>query len=316
MPNGYEYKTNRAPFLRSGDTTRVIMLDVCVALAFPAAFACYCYGLGVLYRLLFSAAVCYLADVLCTVLAGRKAGIGDFSPMVTGFILTMMLPATISYTVLAVGCLFAILVAKQPFGGIGNNIFNPAAAGMAFVTVIWSDKLFWYPMPFGVEGMARNLSYVLKFGGVPSVSMSDILVGNYCAPIGTANLLILIGCFLFLALQRTVSGRITLSYLLTVAVISCLFPRVNCTAWESVVYEMTSGYLFFAAVFMVTDPVTAPKHDLSKILYGVTAGVLTMVFRHMGGYEQTVCFALLLTNALSHSFDRLTLYFMARGLKS
>lgn len=317
MPgNELNYKANRAPFLRSGDTTRGIMLDVIVALMFPLAFSCYFYGLKAVFRVLFAGGVCLAADFFTAALAGRKTLSSDMSSLVTGFILTMLLPADVSFVVLLAGCLFAILVAKAPFGGIGNNIFNPAAAGMAFITVVCSDSIFWYPQPFSDGTLTRSLSYVLKFGGVPSVSLTDIAVGNYCGPVGATNILILIGCFVFLCLKRTVSARISLSYIATVGIIALLFPRISCTPLESVVYELTSGYIAFAAVFMITDPVTAPKHGLSKTLYGITVGILSMLFRHFGGYEQGVCFAILLSNALAHSFDRLTLYLKARRLSA
>lgn len=311
----HNYKASRAPFLRSGDTTKNIMIDMLAALSFPLAFACYLYGLQVILRVLFAGFCCYFADLAATLLSGRKSVSAGFSSFVTGAILALLLPANVSYGILLSGSLFAILVAKEPFGGIGNNIFNPAAAGLAFVTVVYSDSIFWYPQPFTAdETLTRSLSYVLKFGGIPSVSTTDMLIGNFCGPMGATNTIIIVCCFVFLALRRTVSARITLTYVATVGVIALLLPRVSCTPLESVVYELGSGYVIFAAVFMLTDPVTAPKHSFSKHLYAVTAGILTMVFRHLGGYEQGVCFAILLVNALSHSFDRITLYLKAKGV--
>ena len=311
----YNYKASRAPFLRSGDTTKNIMIDMLVALCFPVAFACYLYGIQVVWRVLFAGFCCYFADLAATLLSRRKSVSAGFSSFVTGTILALLLPANVSFTILLAGSLFAIFVAKEPFGGIGNNIFNPAAVGLAFVTVVYSDSIFWYPQPFvAEETLTRSLSYVLKFGGIPSVSTTDMLIGNFCGPMGATNIIIIVCCFVFLALRRTVSARITLTYIMTVAVIALILPRVSCTPLESVAYELGSGYIVFAAVFMLTDPVTAPKHNLSKHLYAITAGILTMMFRHLGGYEQGVCFAIILVNALSHSFDRITLYLKSKGV--
>lgn len=311
----HNYKASRAPFLRSGDTTKNIMMDMLVALCFPVAFACYLYGVQVIWRVLFAGFCCYFADLAGSLLSRKKSDSAGMSSFVTGAILALLLPANVDFRILLAGSLFAIIVAKETFGGIGNNIFNPAAVGIAFVTVVYSDRIFWYPQPFmAEEALTRSLSYVLKFGGIPSASATDMLIGNVCGPMGATNTIIITCCFVFLALRRTVSARISLTYIATVAVIAMIFPRVSCTPLESVAYELGSGYIVFAAVFMLTDPVTAPKHNLSKHLYAVTAGVLTMIFRHLGGYEQGVCFAILLVNALSHSFDRLTLYLKSRRL--
>ena len=311
----YNYKASRAPFLRSGDTTKHIMIEMIVALCFPLAFACYLYGIQALWRVLFAGFCCYIADLVATLLSRRKSASAGFSSFVTGAILALLLPANVSFGILLAGSFFAVIVAKEPFGGIGNNIFNPAAVGLAFITVIYSDSIFWYPQPFAAEEtLTRSLSYVLKFGGIPSVSTTDMIVGNFCGPMGATNIIIIVCCFIFLTLRRTISGRITLTYVATVALIALVLPRVTCTPLESVVYELGSGYVMFAAVFMLTDPVTAPKHNFSKHLYAITAGILTMVFRHLGGYEQGVCFAIILVNALSHSFDRITLFLKSKGV--
>jgi len=311
----HNYKASRAPFLRSDDTTKSIMTDMLVALCFPVAFACYLYGVQVIWRVLFAGFCCYFADLAATLLSRKKSISAGMSSFVTGAILALLLPANVDFKILLSGCAFAIIVAKETFGGIGNNIFNPAAAGLAFVTVVYSDQIFWYPQPFAAEeALTRSLSYVLKFGGIPSASATDMFIGNVCGPMGATNTIIIACCFVFLALRRTVSARISITYVITVSVIALIFPRVSCTPLESIAYELGSGYIVFAAVFMLTDPVTATKHSFSKHLYAITAGVLTMIFRHLGGYEQGVCFAILLVNALSHSFDRLTLYLKARRL--
>ena len=312
----HNYKASRAPFLRSDDTTKNIMIEMLVALCFPIAFACYLYGVqAVIWRVLFAGCCCYFADLVATLISRRKSTSAGFSSFVTGAILALLLPANVDFSILLAGSLFAIIVVKETFGGIGNNIFNPAAAGLAFVTVVYADKIFWYPQPFAAEEtLMRSLSYVLKFGGIPAVSTTDMIIGNFCGPMGATNTIIIVCCFVFLVLRRTISARIPITYIATIAIIALVFPRANCTSFESVIYELGSGYVMFAAVFMLTDPVTAPKHRFSKHLYAITAGILTMVFRHLGGYEQGVCFAILLMNALSHSFDRLTLYLKARGL--
>ncbi len=307
------YRANRAPFIRDYDTTRGTMRDIIFALLFPLAMTVYYYGMKVVVTALIASAFTYVIDIIFAVFVRRNVDPWDFSPIVTALIVTLLLPANVSIVIVLLGCAFAIAVAKYPFGGLGNNIFNPAACAMAVLTVGYSSEIFLYPAPLDSTGaLAQSISGVLKFGGVPSVDFMELVVGNFRGPAGATCILLIIACLVFLRARKTVELEISLSIILTVAVIAFLFPRTQSGRLDSVIYELASGYLIFAAVFMFTDPVTAPKHRIAKILYGVCGGALSMIFRYAGGYEQAVCFAILIDNALSYSFDRIAISIKAK----
>ncbi len=302
------YRANRAPFLRDIVTTRGTMRDIIFALLFPLAMAVYYYGFRVLATAIIASLFSYIIDVIFAVYVRRELDPWDFSPIVTALIITLLLPANVSIWLVLLGCFFAIAVAKYPFGGLGNNIFNPAAAAMAMLTVGYSSELFLYPAPLDSTGtVAQSISGVLKFGGRPTVDLMELLVGNFRGPAGATCILLIISCLVFLRARKTLELEIPIAVLGTVAVIAFLFPRTQSGRIDSVIYELSSGYLIFASVFMFTDPVTAPKHKVGKILYGVAGGTLSMLFRYAGGYEQAVCFAILIDNALSYSFDRIAI---------
>ena len=303
------YKANRAPFIRDTVTTRGTMRDIVFVLLFPLAMAVYYYGTRVLFSFIIASIVTYVLDITLSSIIHKNVDPWDFSPIVTTLIITLLLPANVSVWLIIFGSFFAIAVAKYPFGGLGNNLFNPAAAAMAMLTVGYSSKIFLYPQPLSsdMSVVGQSISGVLKYGGRPSVASMELFVGNFRGPAGATCVLLILACLVFLIARKSVSIQIPLSLIATVAVIAFLFPRTQTTRIESVMYELCSGYLLFAAVFMFTDPVTAPKHNLAKIMYGVAGGTLSMIFRYAGGYEQAVCFAILLSNALSYSFDRIAI---------
>lgn len=309
------YKANRAPFIRDYDTTRSTMRDIIFALLFPLAMTVYYYGFKVVLTALVACVFTYILDIIFALFVRRQVDAWDFSPIVTALIITLLLPANVSLGVVLLGCAFAIAVAKYPFGGLGNNIFNPAACGMAVITVGYAEQIFLYPAPLDSSGtLAQSISGVLKFGGMPSVDFMDLMVGNFRGPAGATCLLLILACLVFLRARKTVELEISLSIIATVAFIAFLFPRTQTGRLDSVIYELASGYFIFAAVFMFTDPVTAPKHKVAKILYGVSGGILTMIFRYASGYEQSVCFAILINNALSYSFDRIAIFIKEKEL--
>jgi electron transport complex protein RnfD len=275
------------------------MRDIMFVMLFPLTIAVYYYGFKVLVNALIASALTYVLDMVLSYAVRKKVDPWDFSPIVTSLIITLLLPANVSVWLIIFGAFFAITVVKYPFGGLGNNLFNPAAAAMAMLTVGYSGTIFLYPHPLSADQsvLTQSISAVLQHGGRPFVSSMELVVGNFAGPAGATCGLIIVACLVFLIARKTVSIQIPLSLILTVAVIAFLFPRTPSSQLDSVMYELSSGYLLFAAVFMFTDPVTAPKHNLAKILYGVVGGILVMIFRYVSGYEQVVCFAILLDNA-------------------
>ncbi|MEG1953881.1 MAG: RnfABCDGE type electron transport complex subunit D [Hydrogenoanaerobacterium sp.] len=306
--------SHNAPHIKTRESNRTVMSDAIIALLPLYLMAFYFYGYRALLLGLTSVFTCVLADCACVLLRGSTINPRDFSAIVTGMIIPLLLPASIPYYIIVAGGLFAILFVKQPFGGVGQNLFNPAAAAFALIAVSWPEKAFMYPMPvqklelFGevTAKLAEGPAHALKLGGIPTFNTLDMMTGNFLGPMGATNILVLFTCLIYLIFRKTVSWQTPVTFVATAALIAFLFPRVPTTGTASAMLEMLSGSLVFGAVFMLTDPVTSPKRGLAKYIYGMLAAVVTMLFRRFGGYEETVMFAVLLMNAFAPIIDRLS----------
>jgi electron transport complex protein RnfD len=215
-------------------------------------------------------------------------------------------------------------VAKYPFGGTGHNVFNPAAAGYSFAAICFTEAMFLYPQPRGWLPLLGKISemtditlttstaFTLKLGGVPKYDLIEVVLGNYPGPMGATNILVIAACLLYLMFRNTVRWEIPVFFFLSASV-TAFFIRLSGLAagegWtmalEALPYELTSGVFLLCGVFMLGDPVTAPKRDWSKIAYAITAGILVMLFRRFGELEEGLPFAILLMNASVWGFDML-----------
>ena len=324
-----------APHIRHQENNRTLMSDVLILLMVLMVLAYLFYGLRALVVCGVSVLTAVLTDAVCTLLRGRRLNLFDLSPVVTGMLIALCMPATISFKIVASAAFFAIAIAKHPFGGLGNNLFNPAASGISFAAICWPRLVFIYPMPFSrigvlgtvaanatdyyytyssvnAQGIAQEISlrlyqnpaFVLKVGGVPTNDLTEMLLGNYPGPMGATNILVLMTCLVYLLFRRTVRWQMPIPFLGTCALIALLFPRTGQSRLRSVEFEMMSGLLLFGAVFMISDPVTSPKRDSAYFVYGIFAGSITMGFRYFGGFEESMPFAVLLANAFVPLIDR------------
>ena len=299
-------RAQNPPHIRSRESNQTVMLDAVIAMLPLYAMATYYYGKRALALGLFSVLTTIAFDMLCMIAKRNVPNIRDLSPVVTGMLLPLLMPASIRFEVVAVAALFGIVVAKHPFGGVGENIFNPAVAGAAFAAVCWPKAMFLYPVPFDrlpvmVDSAAQKLinspAYTLSLGGAPNTDFLDMLLGNFAGPMGATNILVLCTCFLFLAVRKTVSVWMTGAFLAGAALVAAVVPRAMLTPFYSVSYELMTGLTLIGAIFLINDPVTSPKRKLPKILYGFLAGVVSMTFRHLGEYEDSLLFAILVMNA-------------------
>ena len=301
------------------------MSDAIILLLVLCVLAFLYYGLRALLVCAVSVLAAVAADLVCVLLRGRRPNPRDLSAVVTGLVIALMMPATISFTAVATAAVFAIAIVKHPFGGTGSNLFNPAAAGFSFAAICWPVQVFSYPLPFDripLWGQAassgqlvyqagemsvrlyQNPVFVLKVGGIPTNSLSEMLLGNYPGPMGATNILVLLACLCYLIYRGTVRWQLPISFLASCAAVVLLFPRESTDRIQSLLYELMSGLLLFAAVFLLSDPVTRPKRDSALIVYGIFAGIITMFCRYSGGFEESVTFAILLANAVMPAIDR------------
>lgn len=308
-------KIEKAPFLRSEDTVTSLMGDMLIVLLFLYAVPLYLYGLRVLKNLIVSLFLCYGADQLLGWHKNRRFCPRDLSAMVTGAMLPLLYPASVPLWVILTADLFAVLIAKYPFGGLGNNPFNPAAAAFCFTAVSWSERVFLYPAPgqwlrvFGAVGegvrYGKSMAGTLQNNGRPLYDVLEILSGNTAGAIGTGCFIVIAAATVFLLYRRTVNYQIPAGVLLGAAVCALLFPRITTGRLQSLWFELTGGMLVFGAVFMASDPVTSPKHPYAKWIYGGAIGVLTMLFRYFGKMEFAFPFALLIANSFTPFLDKI-----------
>jgi len=299
------------PHIRTRESNSTFMTDAIIATLPLYAMATYFYGTRVLIIAALSVLITVLIDAFCQMLKRSVPNIRDGSAIVTGLIIPLLMPASARIETVAVAAIFAITVVKHPFGGAGHNIFNPAAAGVAFATVCWPKRMFMYPIPFDqlplkIDGSVKLITapaHTLALGGVPTTDMLDMLLGNFPGPMGATNILVLCTCLLFLVVRKTIALSTTVSFLAGYALIAWNAPRAVITPMQSVLLETMSGLTLFGAIFLINDPVTSPKRRLPRIAYGFFTGMLCMHFRHIGRYEESFLFALLIMNAAVWLFD-------------
>ncbi|MDO5601689.1 MAG: RnfABCDGE type electron transport complex subunit D [Oscillospiraceae bacterium] len=289
--------------------------DILLAALSLLIISCYMYGLRPLFLVCTALLTAVISDFLAAKLRGLPYNSTENSSLCTAVILTLMMPATVSYYVVIVAVLMAVLVGKHLFGGYGAYPFNPAAVGYVVALVGWPAQLTQYPTPFtsiplwDTAGVIYSTSPMatMKLDGLPNITPMNLALGNYAGGMGATAVLVVFSCFLLLLLRRRISFIAPVTFLFTCAAIAFCFPRVaGADRLDVVKYELLSSTLIYAAVFLLSDLSTLPKKRSSRIVFGLVLGALTMAFRYYGAYELGVCFALIVVNAVSGYLDRMT----------
>ncbi len=292
-----------SPHIRGNFRTNRIMLDVVIALL-PALVV----GIAVLgIRALLVAAlsmVCAVGfETLWCFILRKKQTVLDGSALVTGLLFAMTLPVSVPLWMVVLGDFFAIIVIKGLFGGLGQNIFNPALAARAFLMLIFPLGLTRYP---GLDGVtsATPLHHMVM-PALPEESLLDMFLGKCPGSIGEISALALLIGGAYLVIRKVISPRIPLAYVGTLAVLSLIFSKTdNALLWMG--YSVLSGGLLLGAIFMATDYVTSPVTPKGQLLYGVGCGALTLIFRYFGLFPEGVTYAILLMNICVWIIDRYT----------
>ena len=309
----YELTISSSPHVHSPVTTQTIMRDVLIALAPALAGSVYFFGIRALLVTVVSAAACVFFEWLWCRLMKQDNKTYDLSAVVTGVLLAFVCPPTIPYWMIILGDLFAIILVKMLFGGIGKNFVNPALAGRAFMFSWPVAMSTWVKVgfqnaasPFGgadIATAATPLSFMHQ-GQLPDVSVLDAFLGNVGGCIGETSALLLLVGFVYLLFRKVLTLRIPLAYIGTVAVLSFLFPQGH-DRLQWMAYQLFTGGLMLGAIFMATDYVTSPVTKLGQIVYGIGCGVLTILIRYFGGYNEGVSYAILVMNCCVVLLDRI-----------
>ena len=284
-----------SPHVRSGATTRRIMLDVCLALLPAVIFAVYWFGFGVLLTVLLSVASAILSEFLMEKALRRPVTIDDGSAAVTGLLLALTLPAGTPWYVPVLGSVFAICIAKQVFGGLGDNFVNPALAGRAFLLASFPAAMTTYPLVADAVTSATPLSS--EFAG--SVDYLQAFIGRIGGCIGEVSTLALLIGAVYLLIRRVIDWRIPLSYLGTMALLTVI-------GGGNVLDSVLLGGTVLGAFFMATDYVTSPVTSWGRVIYGVGIGIINYTIRRWGAYPEGTTYAILLMNIAAPLIERFT----------
>ena len=292
-----------SPHIRGNFRTNRIMLDVVLALLPALAVGIWMLGIRALLVTLLCIVSAVAAEWLFSLVTKTRNTVVDGSAVVTGLLLAMTLPASVPYWLAAAGSVFAIIFVKALWGGLGQNIFNPALAARAAMLLVFPVGMTRYA---GVDGVtAATPLHHMVMPALPEESILDMFLGNCPGSIGEISALALLLGGAYLVVRKVISIRIPVAYLGTVAVLTLVFHKTDAPV-EWMLYHLLSGGLMLGAIFMATDYATSPATAVGQIVYGIGCGALTVVFRYFGLFPEGVTYAILLMNACVWVIDRHT----------
>ncbi len=303
----------QAPFIRGEDRiahrNRDLLIALLPVLVMPTLF----YGWRPVLLVLAGMITAMACECLGCLLMRRRISVLDGYAAASGALVGAMMSPLAPMWMPMVGAAFAILVVKFPFGGQGHYLFSPAAAAVALLTQCWPHHMFTYPalhtnLPLDwvvpMEGIVTATSPAgqLASGNYVMYSGVDLLTGMIPGPVATTGLLVLAAAALYLFVRHSTFPLVTGPYILTCAALAALFPRVPGAWYVSVINELSAGYLLFAGLFLLNSCIT-PRSRTGRAVYGVMAGCLVMLLRHVGQFEEGTCFAVLLVNIFAPRLD-------------
>lgn len=306
MENREKLLVTSSPHVRSKNTVQSEMRDVIIALVPAGIAAVYYFGYRALILILASVLACVFSEFLFNKFTKRKQTVKDLSAVVTGILLAYNVPFTLPVWQIVIGAIFAIVVAKMAFGGLGQNIVNPALAARAFLLASWSETMSTFVPPQRVATLKSvstisALSAATPLSEPQSYSVMDLFLGNIPGSLGEVSALaLLLGCA-YLLIRRVINIKMPLIYIATVTILSGLF-----TGFDNILKDVLSGGLLLGAIFMLTDYTTSPVTPKGQIVYAVLAGILTAVIRAFGGYPEGVSYSILLANLVVPIIEKYT----------
>ena len=291
---------SNAPHIRSKVTSSKLMLDVIIALLPATLFGIYHFKLDALLVVVTTITTCVLSEYVYEKLMKKTITINDFSAVVTGLLLALNLPSSVPLWIPIIGGMFAIIVVKQLYGGLGQNFMNPALGARCFLLISFTGRM----TTFTLDGITSPTPLaVINSGG--SVNLLDMFIGNIGGTIGeTSVIAILIGAA-YLIGKHVINVRIPFTYLISFSVLVLLFSNKSFDV-EYLLCELCGGGLMLGAFFMATDYVTSPITPLGKIVFGIILGLLTFLFRMYGNNAEGVSYAIIISNLLVPLIEKVT----------
>jgi electron transport complex protein RnfD len=308
-----------APHLRDKDNVSTIMWSVVAALVPASLFGIYFFGLYALKVVLVAIASSMFFEWVGMKFFKNQGNVADGSAVVTGVLLALNLPSSSPWWMVVVGSFVAMIIAKQCYGGLGYNPFNPALVARVALLIAWPSRMttFWapgnifdkvdavsMPTPMGVWKVEMISKGTVE--GAKQISLWDMFVGNIGGSIGEVSALALIIGGLFMLYKKIITWHIPAAYIATVAAITTVFWISDPNKYINPLFHIFGGGLMLGAIFMATDMVTSPVTIKGMIVFGIGCGILTVVIRMFGGYPEGVSFSILIMNAFAPLIEKFT----------
>lgn len=303
-----------SPHIHGKDNTKSLMRDVVIALLPSVAVSIYFCGFAAIKLFLVGILTCVAVEYLiCKFLLKTKPTIGDYSAIITGLLLALNVPANSPWWIMVIGSIVAIGIAKMTFGGLGQNLFNPALVGRVFLLISfpvimtdWSVPTSTFggildattgATPLGIvkEGLAKGLT-LSEIYATNNISYGDLLFVRI-GSIGEISAVALLLGFIYLLVRRVIKPHITLSIWGAAAILSGILWLVNPEQYTDPLFNLLTGGMLLGSIFMATDYVTSPMSNKGMVIFGVGIGILTILIREFGAYPEGISFAILIMNA-------------------
>lgn len=305
------FKVTSNPVLRAPRGTDKIMLDVIIGLVPALGVGAYMFGMNAAILLIVNVVACVFFEWAYRKLLKKDNTVGDLSAVVTGMLLTCVMPSNAPWWLGLIGSFFAIVVVKQLYGGIGKNFLNPALAGRAFLSAGYAALMTSWAVPSVMRGvvdgvtMSTPLSYMHNGDALPEYfNYLNMFLGGIPGSIGEISALAILVGGLWLIARKVINWRIPVSFIGTVAVLTLVFGCEGYDRFDWMLCNILSGGLFLGAFFMATDYATSPVNLKGQLLYGFGCGAITVLIRYLGSYPEGVSYAILIMNCCTWAIDK------------
>ena len=309
-----------SPHVHGGDSIEKNMYGVLIALVPTFIFSVVFFGLGAILVTLTSVVACLVFEyVIQKYLMKQRPTIWDGSAIITGVLLAFNLPSSLPLWIVVIGALVAIGIGKMSFGGLGNNIFNPALVGRVFLLISFPVQMTTWPVPNGfatadavtgatplalVKEAVKNGQAVGDALSSAGFSTGNLILGNMGGSLGEVAAIGLLLGFAYMLIRKIISWHIPVAIFATVIVFSGILNLADPAQFAGPVFHLFTGGLMLGAIFMATDYVTSPMTHKGMLIYGVGIGLLTVIIRVFGAYPEGMSFAILIMNGFTPLINR------------
>ncbi|QBD84650.1 RnfABCDGE type electron transport complex subunit D [Clostridium tetani] len=295
------YTVSSSPHIREKDTTQSIMRDVIIALLPATVAGVYFFKMEALLVILASVISCVLAEYIWQKATKTKVTISDLSAVVTGLLLAFNLPASVPLWLPVIGGFFSIIIVKQFFGGLGQNVVNPALAGRAMLLASWPVQMTTWTLDGATTATPLAILKGAEATGATLPSLMDAFIGHVGGCIGETSALALLLGGAYLLYKRVIDWKIPATFIGTTLIITAIAGRSG-----NPIYELFVGGLMIGAIFMATDYATCPITPKGRIIFGIGCGIITSLIRIFGGYPEGVSYSILIMNLFVPLIERWT----------